>query len=385
MDFSLTDEQELLVDSIKEFCERNFDEDKIVEMYEQEGASKELCKAYLDTGFGLMGIPEGYGGVPADAMTMGLLTEEVSHYSGCLTPFLNNTLAMWDIIEFGNPDQIKMCLDAYLQTGEPVFSLGFSEPNAGSDNQGMTTVTKKQADGSYILNGQKTWVTQGARFPYVFIIAKDEDPGRENKKMSMWLVPKDTDGISVSKLHKRGQQILPFCEMFFDDVKLTEDMRVGNEGEGFKNLMKNYEMERALTVAQTLGCAQAAMDDAAAYASQRCTFEKPISSYQMIQEKLTDMEIALRNTRDMLYHTLWKLQNGESVRIDSALLKRYGSSKCAWVASEAMQIFGGIGFTTEMRVGRIWADLRGCQIAAGTDEIMVYIAGRQIAKAYAQS
>ena len=385
LDFSLTDEQELLVESIKEFCERNFDEEKITEMYANRGASDEFTKAYLETGMGMMGIPEEYGGIPADCVTLGILTEEISHYAGCVTPFMNNTLAMYDMIDFGNEEQISFCMEKYMEQGKPIFSLGFSEPAAGSDNQNMSTVTTKQTDGTYRLNGQKTWVTQGESFPYVLVIAKDEDPRRENRKMSMWLVPKDAEGVSVHKLHKRGQQILPFCDMFFDDVVVTEDMRVGKQGEGFYNLMKNYEFERCLVVAMVLGCAQAAMDDAAAYVTQRETFGQPIANYQLIQEKLTDMEIALQNTRNMLYKTLWKIDNGESVRIDSALVKRYGCMQCAWVASQAMQIFGGLGFTTELRVGRIWQDLRGCEFAAGTDEIMVYIAGRQLAKAYAKN
>lgn len=384
MDFSYTDEQSLLVDSIKEFCERNFDEQKIDAMYENGAMSDELIKEYLDAGFGLMGIPEEYGGVPCDMVTLGILTEEFAHHSGCVTPLLNNTLAMYDMLDFGSPEQIQMCMDVYLETGKPIFSLGFSEPGAGSDNASLTTVTRRQTDGTYLLNGQKTWVTQGEVFPYVIVIAKDEDPGSTNRAMSMWLVPLDSKGLSTAPLHKRGQQIMPFCEMYFDDVRVTEDMRVGNQGEGFVNLMKNFEMERCLIVAQCLGCAQAAMDDAGAYVSERVTFGKPISHYQLIQEKLTDMEIALENTRNLLYKTLWKIDHGESVRIDSALLKRYGAQQCAKVASEAVQIFGGLGYTTETRVGRIWADLRGHQIAAGTDEIMVHIAGRQLCKKYAR-
>ena len=384
MDFGYTDEQELLIDSIKEFCERYFDEKKIDEMYENQAMSDELVKAYLEAGFGLMGIPEEHGGVPCDRVTLGILTEEFAHYAGCVTPLLNNTLAMCDMIDFGSPEQIDMCMEEYMKSGKPIFSLGFSEPGSGSDNQAMTSVTKKQADGTYLLNGQKTWVTQGEVFPYVLVVSKDEDPSRDNKSMSMWLVPKDAKGVSTASLHKRGQQIMPFCEMYFDDVTLTEDMRVGKEGAGFKNLMKNFEMERCLIIAQCLGCAQAAMDDAAKYVSERLTFGKPISSYQLIQEKLTDMETALLNTRNLLRYVLWKMDNGQSIRIESALLKRYGAQQCAWVASEAVQIFGGLGYTTETRVGRIWADLRGHQIAGGTDEIMVYIAGRQLAKKYAK-
>lgn len=384
MDFSYTDEQELLVDSVKEFCARYLDERKINEMYDAHAMSDELVMAYLESGFGLMGIPEEQGGVPCDRMTLGILTEEFAHQAGCLTPFLNNTLAMCDMIDFGSPEQVKMCMEAYLETGKPIFSLGFSEPGAGSDNAAMTSVTVKQNDGTYVLRGQKTWVTQGEAFPYVLVVAKDENPSPENRTMSMWLVPRDAEGLSTAPLHKLGQQIMPFCEMYFDDVRLSEGMRVGTQGEGFRNLMKNYEMERSLIVAQCLGCAQAAMDDAAAYVNERMTFGKPLASYQLIQQKLTDMEIALRNTRNLLRETLWKMDEGKSVRIDSALLKRYGAQQCAWVASEALQIFGGLGYTTETRVGRIWKDLRGNQIAGGTDEIMVHIAGRQLTKQYAR-
>lgn len=383
MDFSYTDEQELLVQSIKEFCERNLDEDKIKEMYANHGMSDELIMAYLDAGFGLMGIPEELGGIPCDRVTLGLLTEEFAHYAGCVTPFLNNTLAMCDMIDFGSEEQVSLCMEEYLKTGKPIFSLGFSEPGAGSDNSAMSATAKKQADGTYILNGQKTWVTQGEVFPYIFVVAKDEDPSRSNPEMSMWLVPIDSEGISTASLHIIGQQIMPFCEVYFDGVVLTEEMRVGRPGEGFKNLMKNFEMERCLIVAQCLGCAQAAMDDAAAYASQRETFGKPIASNQLIQLKLTEMETALQNTRNMLYRTLWKMDQGYSIRTDSALLKRYGAQECEKVADEALQIYGGLGYTDEVRLGRIHADLRGMRIAGGTDEVMVHIAGRQLAKQYA--
>ncbi len=369
--------------SIKEFCERNLDEDKIKEMYANHGMSDELIMAYLDAGFGLMGIPEELGGIPCDRVTLGLLTEEFAHYAGCVTPFLNNTLAMCDMIDFGSEEQVSLCMEEYLKTGKPIFSLGFSEPGAGSDNSAMSATAKKQADGTYILNGQKTWVTQGEVFPYIFVVAKDEDPSRSNPEMSMWLVPIDSEGISTAPLHKIGQQIMPFCEVYFDGVVLTEEMRVGRPGEGFKNLMKNFEMERCLIVAQCLGCAQAAMDDAAAYASQRETFGKPIASNQLIQLKLTEMETALQNTRNMLYRTLWKMDQGYSIRTDSALLKRYGAQECEKVADEALQIYGGLGYTDEVRLGRIHADLRGMRIAGGTDEVMVHIAGRQLAKQYA--
>lgn len=382
MDFNLTDEQELLIESVNEFVARNFTEEKIAEWYEAGNVPDELTREYLEAGFGFMGLPEEYGGVPCDKLTLGIMTEALFRATGCITPFTSNTLAMSDIVEFGNEEQIKMCLDSYKENGKPIFSLAISEPGAGSDNMSMSSVTKKQADGTYILSGTKTWVTMGEHYPMVLAVAKDEDPSRENSQMSMWLFSKDLAGVSTAPLHKIGQTITPFCEMYFDDVVLTEDMRVGEPGSGFMNLMKNFEMERSLMAAQSIGLAQAAMDDAAAYASERVCFNKPISSFQMIQLKLTEMETVLQNARNMLYKTLWKMDNGMSVQIDSALLKRYAGMNCTWVASEALQIFAGLGYTTETRVGRIWEDCRGNELGGGTDEIMVYIAGRQLAKKY---
>lgn len=385
MDFSFTDEQQLLVDSIKEFCDRYIDPKEVPSWYEQGGVPDELAMAYLENGFGLMGLPEEYEGIPCDMVTLGLLTEEFAHNCGFAAPFLNATLAIRDMVAFGSADQIKQCMDAYMETGRPIFSLGFSEPGAGSDNASMTTVTKKQADGTFLMNGSKTWVTNGEHFPFCLVCAKDEDPARENMEMSLWLVPMDTPGVSTAPLHKIGQQIMPFCDMYFDDVVLTEDMRVGAPGTGFKNLMHNFEIERCLIIAQVIGLAQAAMEDAAAYVSERKTFGKPLSAYQLIQEKLTDMEIAIQNSRNLLYKVLWEMDNGISVRIDSALLKRYAAQACTMVADEAIQIYGGLGFTTETRLGRLYMDIRGMRIAGGTDEIMVYIAGRQLAKKYARS
>ncbi|MGN0077220.1 MAG: acyl-CoA dehydrogenase family protein [Coriobacteriales bacterium] len=382
MDFSLTDEQELLLESVREFSERYFTEDVIKEMYATGNMPDEIAEAYRDAGFGLMGIPEEYGGIPCDKVTLGMMIEELYRSSGCNHILYQNSLTAFDIVEFGTPEQIQQYVDNYMETGWPLCSLALSEPGAGSDNRAMTTVTRKQEDGTYILSGQKTWVTMGEKLPYTIICAKDEDPARENDKMSLWMIELGREGVSTAPLHKIGQQCIPFCEMYFDDVVLTEADRVGKPGEGFMMVMKNFELERALLMAEAIGEAQAAMEDAATYASQRIAFNKPIASFQLIQEKLTDMEIRLQNSRNMLYKTLWELDNGISVQLDSALLKRYAATECFNVCNDAMAIFGGIGYTTEVRIGRLWADARGNMFGGGTPEIMAYIAGRQIIKKY---
>ena len=292
-------------------------------------------------------------------------------------------LACADLAEFGTPEQAAVIMEEYEKSGQSVAALCLSEPAAGSDNMGMTCVTKKQADGSFILSGQKTWVTNGADVPYLIVIAKDEDASRDNTKMSLWLVKRETPGISTAHLTKIGQHTVPFVEVYFDDVVVTEDQRIGEAGAGWLLLMKNFEFERCLVVAQGLGLAQAAQNDAVKYAKERIAFNKPIITNPRVQDLIEENEIILQQTRHWLYYCLWKLDQGESINADIAMLKSWGTRAHVQLADNALEIFGGLGYTEEVRVGRIWRDLRGNMLAGGTCEVMDYIAGRAIPKWYA--
>jgi len=381
----LTEEQELLLQSLREWYAQNLDEQKIKGYYEAEGVAEDVQKSYVDAGFGMIGLPESVGGTEADKLTQILVVEELGRLAGAMLPMAGNILAVHDITEFGNEAQIKMVMEYYKEHGKPPFSLAFSEPGAGSDNMNMSAVVTTDANGKMTLSGQKTWVSGGAKSDYSLVIAKDDDPSRSNNKMSWWLIPMDREGVQFQPLEKIGNKISQFGDLFLDNVVVTEDDLIGERGKGFLQLMKNFEFERLVTVAMVVGEAQAALEDAAKYSLQRHTFEKPIASYQLIMEKLTDMEIAVWNSRNMLYECAWRMDNGLDIRLQSSLLKRYGAMACHKVADEAVQIFAGLGFTTETRVGRIMLDLRGLRIGAGTDEIMVYIAGRMIPKKYANA
>ena len=184
----------------------------------------------------------------------------------------------------------------------------------------MTMTSKKQADGTYVLNGQKTWVTNGADVPYYIVICKDEEPARENNKMSLWLVKRETEGVSTAHLTKLGQHTVPFVDVFFDNVVVEESQRIGEAGAGWLLLMKNY--------------------------------------------------------------CVWKLDQGQSINADIAMLKSWGTRAHLQIADNAIEVYGGLGYTEEVRVGRIWRDLRGNMLAGGTCEVMDYIAGRAIPKLY---
>jgi alkylation response protein AidB-like acyl-CoA dehydrogenase len=385
MDFSLTTDQELFIESAREYADRYFTEEAVKQAYEVDHhISVEAAMAYREAGFMHLGLPEEVGGIPCDKLTQIILTEKLHEFTGTALPFTTDTNSITDVIDFGTEAQAQLIMDAIENVESTCIACtAISEPAAGSDNNAMTCITTKQPDGTYLLKGQKTWVTLGGLSVYTIVIAKDEDPSYDNDKYSLWLVPNDAEGFTIGHLDKVGQQTIPFVDCFFDNVVLTEDMRIGAPGEGWKLLMKKLEFERCLVVAQALGQAQAVMNDAGAYCSDRICFQKPIGKLGAIQDHLVAMENILENVRTRLYRVVSMLDKGESTRLESALLKSYACQNLTEVADHALSIYAAIGYTKELRAARIWADLRGYEMAGGTTEVMDYIAGRQLVKKYA--
>jgi len=248
----------------------------------------------------------------------------------------------------------------------------------------MECLATRTGDGKVHINGVKTWVTQGEHVDGFIVVCKDEDPSRENKNMSMYLVPANAPGVTIEPLNKIGMQIMPFAMIHFDDVVIDETDLLGIQGKGFYQLMKNFEWERCVLLAELLGEAQAAMEDACAWTNERMQFGKGIKTYQLVQEHIVEMQIELSNTRNFLYRTCWKMDNGIPGHNDAAMLKRYGAPALTDCCSRALQLMGGLGFTDETRVSRLMLDCRGFQIGGGTVEIMVHISGRGILKEYAK-
>lgn len=379
--YHITEDQELMLESVRDWCDRNFSEKDVKEWIKNHRVSDKVLKSWVDAGFGLIGLPEEYGGITADSLTQVLILEEVQRIAGVQLPFLITMQTMNNLAHFATKEQCGEILEKYLETGKADITLALSEPNAGSDNQSMSTVVKQVGD-KLILNGNKCWISNGPYAKYTIVCAKDEDPSRQNRSYSLWLLPMDLPGIQVVPCEKIGTDLIPFSDYYFTDVELKEEYRLGKKGKGFYNLMKNFEIERMNLCANNLGLAQAAMDDAAAYVSQRSTFGKEIKNYQLIQEKLVRMEVKLQNVRNFLYKTAWEFEHKINVQLNSSLLKYYMNEALMEIADDAVQIFGGIGYTKDTRVGRIWIDLRGMVIGGGTSEIMIHIAGRILPKLY---
>lgn len=379
MHFAHTEEQELLISSVRDYVTQNFPDEYFKKCDAEYKYPQEFMKGLVDAGLGLLGLPEEYGGTPVDYLTLCMFAEEVARQTG--TAYLTSYIIYADdILLFGNDWQKKEVMELVC-AGLPSVSLGISEPQAGSDNSSMMcTATPK--NGKFYINGQKTFVSNGHISPYSLLFTRDISAPKPHKAMTMWLMPANAKGVKTNVLHKVGWRMRPFCEMYLEDVELEEKHIIGKPNEGFVQLMKNFEIERLVMVAGCVGCAQAAFDDAIVYARQREQFGQPIGNFQMIQLKLTDMAIKIENMRNMLYKCAWEKENGRDVRISSALAKRYAAMASFEVVDEAMQIMGTIGYTDDSRISRMWRDLRGNRIGGGTDEIMVHIAGRALMKDY---
>ena len=378
MDFKKTEEQELLLESLRTAYERGNLEDYFKECDKNHEYPQKAVDILVEAGFSSLGIPEEFGGTPTDIMTQIMVCEEAHALGYPSLVWINFATEVDDILTFGNEEQQKEILKYAMQGVKP-FTLGFTEPQAGSDSAAMATTATKR-EGKVYINGNKTFNTSADRAPYMLCVCRSGINENPYKDFSMYLFPMDRPGITMEKLDKIGNNMCGTYEVHLDNVECEESDLVGVEGKGFYQLMKNFEVERLTICAANVGMARCAYDEAVKYAGQREQFGKSIGTFQLIQEKIVDMKIKIENMQNMLYKAAWKKMNGESISIDSSLVKRYTGQAAFQVIDDAMQIMGGIGYTHDCRISRLWRDQRVYRIMAGTEEIMVHTAGRALIK-----
>ncbi|QCC85674.1 acyl-CoA dehydrogenase [Desulfovibrio desulfuricans] len=379
MDFRLTEEQELLLASVREMMQRDFPDEYFRKCDLDRRFPVEFMTAMAENGISLLGVPEEFDGVPADMLTQMLIIEELARMGGT-GYLLTNALCVHNMVSWGSRDQLEKTVES-AQKGIPAYSLLFTEPQAGSDNNLLAT-TATRSNGKVYLNGQKTFITGARDFPYMLVLARDAEPKDPKRCFTMWWVDPQAPGVKIQDLVKIGWHQISNCEVYFDNVELEESAMVGKEGYGFIHLMKNFEIERLVIAAYACGMARCAYEDAVRYANQRQQFGQSIGQFQMIQEKIVDMAIQIENMHNFVCKVAWQNDNNETLRISSALCKRFCAKTAGEVIDAAMQVMGGVGYTEDVRISRLWRDVRITRMAGGTDEIMVYIAARQILKEY---
>ncbi len=378
VDFSLSEGQKSMIATFREFGESVFTPEHVFQWRKDQGLPDEVAKGFVDRYFSLAN--QGDMGI----MSQTLILEELCRCAGAALPFQNDLFNLQIMADFADEAVFAKVLDEYRETGRLVFSLAVSEPNAGSDTMSMTT-SVQTVDGKLILNGKKTYVNNGEYSPSILCAAIDKDADTSDKypPLSFWLVPHNLPGIRAVPINKIGQSMVPFASVSFDNVEIKPEYRLrGHEG-GFRHLFKLLELGRVFTCAASLGMAQAAMEDAVANARVRKAFGVSIGEFQQVERMLTDMEVSLRTMRSMLYQAAWAIETDQpDKRLAVSLMKRYIPKTATQVASDAMQILGGQGYTESARVSTIWQDCRGNQIAEGTDQIMVYISAPLIMRQY---
>ena len=329
---------------------------------------------------GLMGlhIPEEYGGAAAGALAYCLAAEEVARACAATsTIFLVQNLGGYPIVLGGNTEQKKRFLPR-LATGEITAAFSLSEPGSGSDAAGMTCAAVRKGD-RYVVNGSKMWVTNGSHAGVITVFVST-DRAQRARGVTALLVEPGTPGFSVGKHEKKlGIRGSPTVALHFTDCEIPVENRLGEEGGGFRLAMRTLESSRPTIGAQAVGIAQAALDAAVGYAKERRSFDQPIASFQGIQFMLADMAMAVHLSRLAVHHTAALMDRGAaSTAFEASVAKCFASDTAMKVATDAVQIFGGYGYTREFPVERYMRDAKITQIYEGTNQIQRLVIARAL-------
>jgi len=327
---------------------------------------------------GLMGMtaPEDLGGAGADVVSYALALMEIAAADGALSTIISiqNSLIVSGLIRDGSPAQRERFLPGLL-AGRTIGAFALTEADAGSDASALRTRARR-VDGGYRLDGAKQFITSG-RTAGLAIVFAVTDPAAGKKGISAFLVPTDRPGYSVDKVeHKLGQGASDTCALRFDDLFVEEDLRLGEEGEGYRIALSNLEAGRIGIAAQAVGMAQAALELAVAYAKERRSMGKAIIEHQAVGFRLADLAAALEAARQLVLHAASTRDAGLPCLAEASMAKLVASETAERVCSGAIQTLGGYGYLEEFGLAKIYRDVRVCQIYEGTSDIQRMVIAR---------
>ncbi|MFB6132805.1 MAG: acyl-CoA dehydrogenase [Halanaeroarchaeum sp.] len=370
MDLSLTPEQRQIRDVVREFV----DEEVVpvaAEIDETDEFPRDLVEQMGELGLMGMPFPEEYDGAGLDYHAYAIALSEISRGSGGLGTVVaaHTSLAGNMLSEYGSESQKSSYL-APLNRGDDVGAFALSEAEAGSDVPAMTTTAERDGD-EYVVDGGKLWISNGSVADTVTLFAKT-DREAERRGISAFVVrPDEDDGFVVENTEdKLGDRGCPTAELRFDDMRLPAERLLGSEGDGFLQALETLNAGRITIAARGVGIAQAALDEAISYAQQREQFGQPIAEFQAIQHKLADMDTKVQTARLLMHEAAHEKMAGERFIKEAAQAKLHASEVSREVASEAIQIHGGYGYTKDFPVERFYRDARVNEIYEGTSEVL---------------
>jgi butyryl-CoA dehydrogenase len=379
MQFKLTQEHEMIRKMVRDFA-KNEVEPTAAERDEEERFDRGIFTKMAELGLTGIPWPEEYGGIGSDYLAYCIAIEELSKVcaSTGVTLSAHTSLAGWPIYKFGSDEQKQKYLRPMAQ-GEKIGAYGLTESSSGSDAGSMKTTAKKEDD-HYCLNGSKIFITNGGAAD-IYVVFALTDSQLKQKGTSAFIVEKDFPGFRVGKKEKKlGIRSSPTTEIIFEDCKVPKENLLGKEGEGFKIAMMTLDGGRNGIAAQAVGIAQGALDAAVKYAKERVQFGKPIAAQQGIGFKLASMATNVEAARLLTYQAAWLESAGLPYGKESAMSKLFAGDTAMQVTTEAVQVFGGYGYTKDYPVERYMRDAKITQIYEGTQEIQKLVISRMLTK-----
>ncbi|GAA1499705.1 acyl-CoA dehydrogenase family protein [Dactylosporangium maewongense] len=370
MDFELTDEQRQFRDALRAFVDREI-RPVAREWEATDRYPAEIVETMRRMGLFGLTVPEEYGGLGADMVSFALVFEEIAKgWMGIAGILGSHSLSCWLIARHGTDEQRRAYLPD-LATGARRTGIALTEPDAGTDLQGIRTVARRDGQ-DYVITGRKTWITNARHAdPLPVLVKTDPSADPAHRGMSVLLVEAGTPGFEVLRdLPKLGYKGTESCEILFDDCRVPASALLGGvEGRGMQQVLSGLETGRINVAARALGIAQAAYDEALRYAGQRRAFGSQISDFQAIQLRLADMAMQVQAARLMVYWAASRADAGRRVDMEAGMAKAFASEAAAACALSAMQVHGGYGYSKEFDVERLYRDAPLMMIGEGTNDI----------------
>ena len=376
MDFSLDQEQVMMRDTVRKFVEKEV-KPFVEELDEKEEYPHEIMKKIYQQGFTNLNIPEEYGGSGIDPLTALIITEEIARgCSAVATSSSCNSLATYPILIGGNEEQKQRFLRPIAEEGL-YASFCLTEPGAGSDVASLSTIARKDGN-KYIINGRKQFITSANVASFLTVFCQS-GTAKGHSTISTLVFESNTPGVTIGrKERKMGLRASTTCEVIFEDVEVPVENLISGEGAGFKLAMETLNKARPTTGAMALGIAQAALEASVNYAKERIQFGKPIVQQQAVQMILADMAMKVETARLLVYKAGYLMAKGLPYTKESAMSKCYAADIAMEVSTDAVQIFGGYGYTRDYPVEKFMRDAKIMQIYEGTNQIQRIVIAKEL-------
>ena len=369
MDFSFTEEQNMLRESVRKMLDRIATPAYVRAMDQEARYPYEVYDAIVEMGLIAMVFPEQYGGLGGNVIDFVIIAEELGRKSyDLMGAYGTSVFNGLNLLHNGSEAQKRHYLPR-LMSGEIRMSISMTEPDAGSDAGAMRTFARREGD-EWVINGQKVFSTgAGAKNNIISLYAKTDNSVHYRKGISLFLVDNTLPGIRLRKLDTLGRRSLGTYEVFFDNVRIPADCIVGEPNRGWDYMLSGLQLERLMTTAAYCGAAQDVVDQALAYAKERKQFGKPIGNFQAIAHMLADMQTEVEASRLLMLHAAWLLAQGKDALKVLSMAKLFGSEAYVRAANNGMQIMGGYGYIKEFDMQRHFRDARVTTITAGTSQV----------------